>query len=289
MSTNEVVLRTLARVIPAINTSDGAGVRLRRSLGSGKDVRLDPFLMLDEFSSDNPGDYIAGFPAHPHRGFETVTYILDGHMRHEDHLGNQGDLQSGGVQWMTAGRGIIHSEMPQQLEGRMRGFQLWINLPAAEKMKPAGYRDIQPEEIPVHALPVGGQVKIIAGTLETDDVKITGPIAGLTTDPLYIDVQLPPGASFSLRITRGLNAMAYVFEGQLKLSGADTLLATHSAAVLNDGDVAAFTAAEQGARFLVLAGRPLNEPVAQYGPFVMNTMAEIEQAVRDYQTGRLTA
>jgi redox-sensitive bicupin YhaK (pirin superfamily) len=153
MSTNQVVVRTLARVIPAINTSDGAGVRLRRSLGSGKDVRLDPFLMLDEFSSDNPGDYIAGFPAHPHRGFETVTYILDGHMRHEDHLGNQGDLQSGGVQWMTAGRGIIHSEMPQQLEGRMRGFQLWINLPAAEKMKPAGYRDIQPEEIPVHAGP----------------------------------------------------------------------------------------------------------------------------------------
>ena len=289
MSTNQVVVRTLARVIPAINTSDGAGVRLRRSLGSGKDVRLDPFLMLDEFSSDNPGDYIAGFPAHPHRGFETVTYILDGHMRHEDHLGNQGDLQSGGVQWMTAGRGIIHSEMPQQLEGRMRGFQLWINLPAKEKMKPAGYRDIPPEEIPVHQLPAGGQVKIIAGTLETDDVKITGPIAGLSTEPLYVDVQLPPGASFSQRIARGLNAMAYVFEGQLKLSGADTLLATHSAAVLNDGDVAAFTAAEQGARFLVLAGRPLNEPVAQYGPFVMNTMAEIEQAVRDYQTGRLTA
>ncbi|CAM8647845.1 COG1741 Pirin-related protein [Oxalobacteraceae bacterium] len=289
MSTDNVALRTLSRIIPAINTSDGAGVRLRRSLGSGKDVRLDPFLMLDEFSSDNPGDYIAGFPAHPHRGFETVTYILDGHMRHEDHLGNQGDLQSGGVQWMTAGRGIIHSEMPQQLEGRMRGFQLWINLPAAEKMKPAGYRDIQPEEIPVHVLPAGGQVKIIAGTLETDDVKITGPIAGLSTDPLYIDVQLPPGASFSQRIKRGLNAMAYVFEGQLKLAGADTPLATHCAAVLNDGDVAAFTAAEQGARFLVLAGRPLNEPVAQYGPFVMNTMAEIEQAVRDYQTGRLTA
>jgi redox-sensitive bicupin YhaK (pirin superfamily) len=289
MSANEVVLRTLARIIPAMNTSDGAGVRLRRSLGSGKDVRLDPFLMLDEFSSDNPGDYIAGFPAHPHRGFETVTYILDGHMRHEDHMGNQGDLQSGGVQWMTAGRGIIHSEMPQQLEGRMRGFQLWINLPAKEKMKPAGYRDISPEEIPVHVLAGGGQVKVIAGTLDTEDTKITGPITGLSTDPMYIDVQLPPGASFSLRIARGLNAMAYVFEGQLRLAGADTLLATHSAAVLNDGDVAAFTAAEQGARFLVLAGRPINEPIAQYGPFVMNTMAEIEQAVRDYQSGRLTA
>jgi redox-sensitive bicupin YhaK (pirin superfamily) len=289
MSTDNLVLRTLSRIIPAMNTSDGAGVRLRRSLGSGKDVRLDPFLMLDEFSSDNPGDYIAGFPAHPHRGFETVTYMLDGHMRHEDHLGNQGDLRSGSVQWMTAGRGIIHSEMPQQLEGRMRGFQLWINLPAKEKMKPAGYRDIQPEEIPVHVLDAGGQVKVIAGTLDTEGVTVTGPIAGLSTDPLYIDVQLPAGASFSQRIARGLNAMAYVFEGQLKLAGSDTVLATHSAAVLNDGDIAAFTAAEQGARFLLLAGRPLNEPIAQYGPFVMNTMAEIEQAVRDYQTGRLTA
>lgn len=289
MSSDQIVVRTLARVIPAMNTSDGAGVRLRRSLGSGKDVRLDPFLMLDEFSSDNPGDYIAGFPAHPHRGFETVTYILDGHMRHEDHLGNQGDLVSGGVQWMTAGRGIIHSEMPQQLEGRMRGFQLWINLPAKEKMMPAGYRDIQPAEIPVHTLSGGGLVKVIAGTLDTEAVRITGPIAGLSTEPLYIDVQLPPGASFSQRLARGLNAMAYVFEGQLKIAGADTLLATHSAAVLNDGDVAAFTAAEQGARFLLLAGRPLNEPIVQYGPFVMNTMAEIEQAVRDYQTGRLTA
>ncbi len=171
--------RQLARIIPAINTSDGAGVRLRRSLGSGEGTRLDPFLMLDEFSSMNPGDYIAGFPSHPHRGFETVTYILDGHMRHEDHLGNQGDLKSGGVQWMTAGRGIIHSEMPQQLDGRMRGFQLWINLPAREKMKPAGYRDILPEEIPVHALASGGQVKVIAGALRSNGVELAGPIAGL--------------------------------------------------------------------------------------------------------------
>ena len=289
MSAPDSVLRPLARIIPAMNTSDGAGVRLRRSLGSGEGTRLDPFLMLDEFSSDNPGDYIAGFPAHPHRGFETVTYLIDGHMLHEDHLGNRGDLKSGGVQWMTAGRGIIHSEMPQQLEGRMRGFQLWINLPSNEKMKPAGYRDIEPDEIPVHVLADGGQVKVIAGTLNTDGVKIVGPIDGLSTEPLYLDVQLPAGASFTQRVARGLQAMAYVFEGQLKLVGDAPLLATHSAAILGDGDIVSFEADAQGARFLLLAGRPLNEPIVQYGPFVMNTVAEIERAILDYQTGRLTA
>ncbi len=281
--------RKLARVISAMNTSDGAGVRLRRSLGSSEGTRLDPFLMLDEFSSDNPGDYIAGFPNHPHRGFETVTYILDGHMRHEDHLGNQGDLKSGGVQWMTAGRGIIHSEMPQQEEGRMRGFQLWINLPANEKMTPAGYRDIPAEEIPVHELASGGRVKVIAGRLLLNGQTIDGPIAGLTTEPMYLDVQLPAGASFSAPVPRGLNAMAYVFEGNLQLAGDMRMLPTHSGAVLSDGDSAEFIAGSAGARFLLLAGRPLNEPIVQYGPFVMNTVAEIEQAIRDYQTGRLTA
>ncbi len=289
MSNSMMALRPLDRIIPAMNTSDGAGVRLRRSLGSGEGTRLDPFLMLDEFSSDNPGDYIAGFPAHPHRGFETVTYILDGHMRHEDHLGHQGDLKSGGVQWMTAGRGIIHSEMPQQLEGKMRGFQLWINLPAKEKMKPAAYRDIQPDEIPVRELSGGGRVKVIAGTLDADGMQVAGPIAGLSTEPLYLDVQLPPGARFKQRVARGLHAMAYVFEGQLRLADDDSLLVTHSAAILGDGDVAGFEAGPQGARFLLLAGRPLNEPIVQYGPFVMNTAAEIEQAILDYQTGRLTA
>ncbi len=281
--------RKLARIIPAMNTSDGAGVRLRRSLGSGEGTRLDPFLMLDEFSSMNPGDYIAGFPAHPHRGFETVTYILDGHMRHEDHLGNQGDLKSGGVQWMTAGRGIIHSEMPQQLEGRMRGFQLWINLPAAEKMKPAGYRDIQPDDIPVHALTGGGEVKVIAGQLRSEGSVVTGPIDGLSTEPLYLDVSLPAGASFTQQLIPGHQAMAYLFEGQVGIAGDERLLATHSAAILSDGDHVRFVAGPEGARFLLLAGKPINEPIAQYGPFVMNTAAEIEQAIIDYQTGRLTA
>jgi redox-sensitive bicupin YhaK (pirin superfamily) len=280
--------RTLARTLVAVNTSDGAGVRLRRSLGSGEGTRLDPFLMLDEFSSVNPGDYIAGFPSHPHRGFETVTYILDGHMRHEDHLGNQGDLKSGGVQWMTAGRGIIHSEMPQQEEGRMRGFQLWINLPASEKMKAAGYRDIAPEEIPVHRLPAGGQVKVIAGHLHTEDVLLAGPINGLSTEPLYLDVSLPAHARFRQQITLGHNAMAYVFEGGLQVAGNPAWLATHCAAILSDGDSVEFMAGEEGARFLLLAGRPLHEPIVQYGPFVMNTVAEIEQAIHDYQTGRLT-
>src|SRR6059058_395215 len=183
--------RTLQRAIAAIPTSDGAGVKLQRSLGQSAWARLDPFLMLDHFSTENPNDYIAGFPSHPHRGFETVTYMLDGHMRHEDHLGHRGELTSGGVQWMTAGRGIIHSEMPQQDRGRMRGFQLWINLPRREKMKPAKYRDIAPHEIPVVELPGGGRVKVIAGTIRVDGREIGGPIQGLTTDPTYLDVELP--------------------------------------------------------------------------------------------------
>ncbi len=285
--TQSSTARSVARIIPAINTSDGAGVRLRRSLGSGEGTRLDPFLMLDEFSSENPGDYIAGFPSHPHRGFETVTYILDGHMRHEDHLGNQGDLKSGGVQWMTAGRGIIHSEMPQQEEGRMRGFQLWINLPSAEKMKPAGYRDITPEEIPLHALEDGGEVKVIAGMFYTADKTYQGPIHGLTTEPLYFDVKLSANGVFSHPLAAGMNAMTYVFEGSTQI--AETVLDTHTAAILSDGDKVTIKAGVDGARFLLLAGRPINEPIVQYGPFVMNTVAEIEQAVRDYQSGRLTA
>jgi len=189
--------RTLREIVESIPASDGAGVKLLRSVGRQDRLRLDPFLMLDQFSSENPDDYVAGFPAHPHRGFETVTYILDGHMLHEDHLGNRGHLKSGGVQWMTAGRGIIHSEMPQQDRGRMRGFQLWINLPAREKMKPAGYRDIQADDIPVVALPNGGRVKVVAGTLEADGRSTPGPIQGGTTDPLYFDVELPAGAAFS--------------------------------------------------------------------------------------------
>ncbi len=278
--------RSLQRIIEAIATSDGAGVKLRRSLGRGPGTRLDPFLMLDEFSSDNPGDYIAGFPPHPHRGFETVTYMLDGHMRHEDHLGNQGDLKSGGVQWMTAGRGIIHSEMPQQEEGRMRGFQLWINLPAKEKMKPAGYRDIQPEQIPALAFD-GGKVKVIAGELQADGRTVAGPVQGLSTDPLYFDIELAPGARFTQPVRADYHAFVYPYEGRLQIGfDAPRTLDAHNAGVLSAGGRIELAAGEEGARFLLLAARPLNEPIAQYGPFVMNTSEEIEQAISDFQSGK---
>jgi redox-sensitive bicupin YhaK (pirin superfamily) len=271
--------RTVQRIIQSIPASDGAGVKLRRSLGQSHYARLDPFLMLDEFSSDDAADYIAGFPAHPHRGFETVTYILDGHMLHEDHLGNKGNLKSGGVQWMTAGRGIIHSEMPQQDRGRMRGFQLWINLPAKDKMKPASYRDLEAADIPEVALAGGGKVRVIAGEYGGTRAAVS---AG-ATDATYFDVHLPAGATFKHAVKDGYNAFAYVYEGALEG------IPEHSAAVFStEGDVQV-KAGAQGARFLLLAGRPLREPVVQYGPFVMNTREEIEQAIHDYQNGTLAA
>jgi quercetin 2,3-dioxygenase len=283
--------RTLQQVMPAMETSDGAGVKLRRSIGQSPQARLDPFLMLDEFGTDNPQDYISGFPAHPHRGFETVTYMLDGHMLHEDHLGNRGDLKSGDVQWMTAGRGIIHSEMPQQLEGRMRGFQLWINLPAREKMKPAGYRDIPAASIPETVLSGGGSAKVIAGTLRLGERDIAGPMQGLSTEPVYFDVRLEAGGVFEQSLPAGHNAFLYVYEGDAAVgpAGAARALPRRSAGILSAGDSVRVAAAGEGARFILLAAKPLREPVVQYGPFVMNTREEIEQAVRDYQASRLTA
>ena len=212
--------RAVTHIIESVPTSDGAGVKLRRSLGSQHGLHVDPFLMLDEFYSDDPDDYIAGFPAHPHRGFETVTYMLDGHMRHEDHLGNRGDLGPGDVQWMTAARGIIHSEMPQQSEGRMRGFQLWLNLPSQEKMRPAAYRDVPARDIPTVGL-AGGEVRVIAGTLTADGTSVHGPINGpaarLTTDPLYLDVRLPAAAELTVPVTAGHNAFLYVYDGDARI------------------------------------------------------------------------
>jgi redox-sensitive bicupin YhaK (pirin superfamily) len=275
-----MTLRKIQQIVQALPASDGAGVKLMRSLGSADHLRADPFLMLDAFSSENPDDYVAGFPAHPHRGFETVTYLLDGHMLHEDHLGNRGDLKSGGVQWMTAGRGIVHSEMPQQENGRMRGFQLWINLPAKDKMRPAGYRDIQPEEIPTVSL-AEGKLKIVAGRYE----KTAGPVQGGSTDPIYWDVELKPDGVFRQEI-RDRTVYVYPFEGSVEI--ADRRLATHQGGVLGSGDRVEVKAGADGARFLLLAARPIGEPVVQYGPFVMNTRAEIEQAIRDYQSGALT-
>jgi redox-sensitive bicupin YhaK (pirin superfamily) len=281
--------RRLQQIIPSLATSDGAGVSLRRSLGQSQVARLDPFLMLDEFSSDDPDDYIAGFPPHPHRGFETVTYMLDGHMLHEDHLGNRGDLLPGGAQWMTAGRGIIHSEMPQQESGRMRGFQLWINLPAAEKMKPAHYRDIRPEEIPTAALPGGGELRVIAGRVSVDGREFAGPVQGLSTEPLYLDVRLPAGGVFSQPVAAGHNAFVYAYEGSLAIGAApdQRALAAQAAGVLGGGGTVEISAAGGPARFLLLAARPIGEPVVQHGPFVMNTREEIEQAIADYRNQRL--
>ena len=275
--------RPLIRVIDAQRTSDGAGVSLHRSLGQGSFARLDPFLMLDEFGSDRPDEYIAGFPAHPHRGLQTVTYMLEGHMLHEDHLGNRGHLKSGGVQWMTAGRGIIHSEMPQQEEGLMRGFQLWINLPAAEKMGPAGYRDLDAEQIPLYEEAGGLRVKVIAGELRRAGQQVRGPIHGLSTAPEFWDVAMPANFVFEQPLPADHSVYVYVFEGAL-----DGLRARQGG-VFGPGAALRLVAGSAGARCLVLAAKPIGEPIVQYGPFVMNTREEIEQAVRDYQSGRLVA
>ena len=279
--------RTILNTIRALDTSDGAGVRLKRALGYNPMVRLDPFLMLDAFSSDNPDDYIAGFPPHPHRGFETVTYLMEGHMKHRDHLGNEGNLQQGGVQWMTAGRGIIHEEMPQQQDGLLRGFQLWINLPAAEKMKAAGYRDIADNEIPRLDLSSGGQIKAIAGEVTIGNQVISGPVKGGSTDPLYLDVKLRAGERVTVPLTQGYNAFLYLFEGEVSVAG-EAVKSDHLA-TFTDGDRVTLVAGEHGARLLLLAGKPIGEPIAQYGPFVMNTQDEINQALSDYRDGTLTA
>lgn len=282
--------RELERLIPSREVTDGAGVRIRRSvgqnMGQGPGARVDPFLMLDEFRSDDAADYIAGFPAHPHRGFETVTYMLAGRMRHEDHLGNTGLLESGGVQWMTAGRGVIHSEMPEQEEGLMHGFQLWLNLPAKEKMKPAAYRDIPAAEIPL-VEGDGWKARLIAGELD----GVSGPVQGVTTDPLYLDLEIEAGSKVELPVDGLRNAIVYVYSGSLGVpaAGGEHALEHGAAGVFGSGDALAMTAGDAPVRALVLAGRPLGEPVAQYGPFVMNTQAEIEQALRDYSSGKLAS
>jgi redox-sensitive bicupin YhaK (pirin superfamily) len=281
--------RRLQAVIESVAASDGAGVKLRRSLGSRPNLRFDPFLMLDEFFSDDPDDYLAGFPSHPHRGFETVTYMLDGRMRHEDTFGHRGDLGPGDVQWMTAARGIIHSEMPQQTAGRMRGFQLWINLPSREKMKPAAYRDIPAREIPTVALDGGGELRVIAGTFSQSSVTTAGPIGGLSTEPLYYDLRLPAAGSAVIPIPGGHNAFLYVYEGDAVVGEDARPLPFRAAGLLTPGDAVRIEAGQRGVQLLLLAGKPIGEPVVQYGPFVMNTVQEIERAIVDYQSGRLAA
>lgn len=280
-----MTLSIIRHVLPAQAVSDGAGVKIYRSIGLNQHLRLDPFLMLDCFGSDNPNDYIAGFPPHPHRGFETVTYMLDGHMLHEDHLGNRGHLKSGGVQWMTAGRGIIHSEMPQQESGLMRGFQLWINLPAAEKMKAAAYVDLEPNQIPTVQLP-DGILKVIAGRFNAaDGATVEGPVRGLSTEPRYYDAQMRNAGDITFDLDASHHSLIYPYEGSIRIG--EQTVEKHQAAILSSGTQVKvqFNAAT---RFIVLSAKPIGEPVVQYGPFVMNTTAEIEQAIHDYQQGRLT-
>lgn len=285
--------KQLRHLIQGQATSDGAGVKIKRSLGQTPNLRFDPFLMLDEFGSESATDYIAGFPSHPHRGFETVTYMLEGHMLHEDHMGNKGHLRNGDVQWMTTGRGIIHSEMPQQEAGLMRGFQLWLNLPAAEKMKAAAYKDIPSSDIPVAEMSNGGSIKVIANTAVIDGKVIAGPIQGLTTDPIYWDLQLPLNTEFNHAIPETHNTFIYVYEGEVAVGEtsngeAPRKVKAGNAGLLGSGDKIRVTALAEDSRFILLAGKPLNEPIAQYGPFVMNTPEEIEQAIKDYRSGALT-
>lgn len=281
--------RQLQQILQGRDTSDGAGVRIKRSLGQHANARFDPFLMLDEFGSSSADDYIAGFPAHPHRGFETVTYMLEGHMLHEDHMGNKGHLRNGDVQWMTAGRGIIHSEMPQQEHGLMRGFQMWLNLPAAEKMKAASYRDIAAADIPVADLPNGGSIKVIANSAFVNGKIISGPIQGLTTEVIYWDVHLPEQVEFHHALPEDHNTFLYVYEGDITIGEDKRKLTKGNAGLLSKGDQLSVQALSVNTRFLVISGKPIKEPIVQYGPFVMNTTDEIEQAIQDYRAGTLAA
>ena len=277
--------RGVERVLGGQFVMDGAGVRINRVLTQPLQRRLDPFLMLDAFGSDKAGDYIAGFPEHPHRGFETVTYMLTGRMRHRDSAGNEGLVTNGGVQWMTAGRGVIHSEMPEQEEGLMEGFQLWLNLPAKDKMSAPWYRDIPAGAVPRFTLPSGAVVQVIAG--ETHGVA--GAVRRDGTQPLYLDIELPAGATLDQPLPAGHNAFLYVFRGEAVVGGKGVPQARM--AILDNAREADGVRIKAAAptRLLLIAGRPLNEPIAQYGPFVMNTQAEVFQAVEDFRAGRFAA
>ena len=271
--------RVIARKLFGMPTQDGAGVKLTRLIGTPQLPDVDPFLMLDTFRSDNPNDYIAGFPEHPHRGFETVSYMIEGSIAHRDNHGGQGLVTDGGVQWMTAGSGVAHSEMPAQTGGRMFGFQLWINLPAKEKMRTPWYADIPASAIPSFVVD-GAQVKLIAGKWSA----YKGPAPERTTTPFIADVAVRPKGSVEVPLQEGQAGFVYVFEGELQVGG--EVVRNGEIGVLSNGGLLGARAAADGARFLIIAGKPLREPIAKYGPFVMNTADEIRQAVLDYQSGR---
>ena len=277
--------RGVEQLVEGLDTQDGAGVRLTRLLTQDLQKRLDPFLMLDAFGSDNPGDYIAGFPNHPHRGFETITYMIAGRMRHKDSGGNEGLLQNGGVQWMTAGRGLTHSEMPEQEEGVMEGFQLWLNLPAKNKLCTPGYRDIQSEKIPEITTMNGVLVRIIAGNTQGKN----GAMQREDTEPQIFDLHFPAtsGAVFEQTLAAAHNAFVYVYRGNLEVMQGDATTAVpikRMAILTNEGDGIVLRA-QENSRALVITGKPLNEPIAQHGPFVMNTREELSQAVDDFRAG----
>jgi redox-sensitive bicupin YhaK (pirin superfamily) len=275
-----MAVRTIERVVRAVPTSDGAGVRLSRAIANAELEHLDPFLLLDEFRSDDPNDYIAGFPDHPHRGFETVTYMLAGKMEHADHAGNRGLLEGGGAQWMTAGRGIIHSETPKQEGGLMWGFQLWVNLPAKNKMSPPRYQDIEPSAIPEVKAP-GVTVRVIAGSYGGK----TGPVQGIVTNPTYLDVRLTDAGRFETELPIDHTAFLYAYQGAGQVGGRK--LEPKTLSILSKGESVRVEANDADFRFLCIAASPLNEPIARYGPFVMNTREEIHQAFEDFRGGRL--
>lgn len=278
-------VRSIEEVLVAQQASDGAGVKLKRVFGGQNLARFDPFLMLDEFGSEEAADYIGGFPPHPHRGFETVTYMLEGYMEHRDHMENVGKLGPGDVQWMKAGAGVIHSEMPQQEEGRMRGFQLWVNLPAAQKMEPASYQDIGADLIPGYQ--VGDvAVRAIAGTLTLNGEKVQGKVQGLDTDPGYLDLCFGQSCSVEIAVPEGYTALVYVYEGSARVGESEYLLSKGKLARLSRTGKLSLNA-EQDTCLLVITGKPIGEPIVHHGPFVMNTREEIQQAIRDYSEGRL--
>jgi quercetin 2,3-dioxygenase len=276
--------RRVMKVVHGRPASDGAGVKLRRVIGTPELPDLDPFLLLDEFRSDDAADYLAGFPNHPHRGFETVTYMLAGRMRHGDNKGSVGLLGPGSVQWMTAGRGIVHSEMPEQEDGLMWGFQLWVNLPARDKMTEPRYQDISPEAIPELQLDDGARIKVIAGRLG----EVQGPVNAVATEPVYFDIALSAAAAFSVPLSQEHSAFVYVFEGVVRVGSGDEeqRVSRGELAVLSFGDQVELSAVGDSGRLILVAGRPLHEPIARYGPFVMNTKDEIRQAIEDYTAGR---
>ena len=273
-------LKPVDKIIHTMEVTEGAGVTVHRSIGTPALRNLDPFVMLDHFGSDNPDEYLAGFPEHPHRGFNTFTYMLDGNMEHRDSLGNKGRLTAGSAQWMKAGSGVIHSEMPKQINGLMRGFQLWINLPAKAKMSEPTYQEFAPEAFPVYEAQ-GQKVKVLLGELH----DVVGPIKDPYTDVIYFDVELNQGYDFEYDIPIDMTSFVYLFEGDAQIAGTD--IKSHSFVMLGEGNQVSVRATSEKARFILVAGRPIGEPIVQHGPFVMNTQDEIHQAMADYRDGKL--